>query len=189
MHEPSLFLPFIERFERLEIRYMVTGSIAGILYGEPRVTHDIDLVISAHASASTALEQAFPLEEFYCPPADIIATEVRRGQRGHFNLIHHESGFKADIYIAFDDLHRWAMENRRRIDFADTGIWVAPPEYVILRKMEYYDEGGSQKHLEDIRSILEVTKDIDRSLIDKESGACGVKAIWTQLSGTNEPVG
>lgn len=49
---------------------------------------------------------AFPLEEFYCPPADVLAIEVQRGQRGHCNLIHHESGFKADVYIAFDELHR-----------------------------------------------------------------------------------
>lgn len=42
MPEPSLFEPFIVRLERLGIPYFVTGSMAGILYGEPRLTHDVD---------------------------------------------------------------------------------------------------------------------------------------------------
>ncbi len=53
---------------------------------------------------------AFPLEEFYCPPTEVIEQEALRAQRGHFNLIHHESGFKADIYLANrDEFHRWVL--------------------------------------------------------------------------------
>ena len=36
-------------------------------------------------------------------------------------------------------------------------IWLAPPEYVILRKLEFYREGGSDKHLRDIAGILELS--------------------------------
>ena len=39
---------------------------------------------------------------------------------------------------------------------------LAPPEYVIVRKLEYFQEGGSEKHIRDIRSILRVS----RSLLD-----------------------
>ena len=45
--EHSLFEPFIVRLERLGIPYFVTGSTAGIVYGEPRLTHDVDIVGSA----------------------------------------------------------------------------------------------------------------------------------------------
>lgn len=42
----SLFEPFITRLERLGLPYFVTGSAAGIAYGEPRMTHDIDIVVA-----------------------------------------------------------------------------------------------------------------------------------------------
>ena len=44
MPEPELFLLFVRPLNRANIRYMVTGSVAAIFYGEPRLTHDVDLV-------------------------------------------------------------------------------------------------------------------------------------------------
>ena len=78
---------------------MVTGSTAGILYGEPRMTHDVDIVVSLAMKDVRAFVEAFPLDDFYCPPEDVLAIEVRRGQRGHCNLIDHATGFKADITL------------------------------------------------------------------------------------------
>ena len=99
--------------------------------------------------------RAFPSENFYCPPSEIIKSELEQTSGGHFNLIHHESGFKADIYIAgTDELQIWAMKNAKQIEFEDSIIFIAPPEYVIINKLEFYREGKSQKHLTDIKGIL-----------------------------------
>jgi len=95
MPAPDQLEPFIARLERLGIPYIVTGSMAGILYGEPRLTHDVDIVVALTSRDVQRFIEAFPLDEFYCPPEDVLAIEVRRGQRGHCNLIHHESAFKA----------------------------------------------------------------------------------------------
>jgi len=177
--EPSLFEPFIRRLESLGLRYFITGSTAGILYGEPRMTHDVDIVVALSPSDVPGFVAAFPMDEFYCPPEDVLAIEVRRGQRGHCNLIHHHSGFKADIYIAFDDLHRWAMNHRRRIELDGAAIFVAPVEYVIVRKLQYFREGGSQKHLRDIRSMLATSADsIDMGLLDDRIREFGLEAEW-----------
>lgn len=160
MPEPNLFNIFVSRLNRLGIRYMVTGAVAGIIYGEPRVTHDIDLVMELSDENAEKIVEAFPTEEFYCPPIEIIKLEIRRPLRGHFNLVHHETGFKADIYlIGEDELHHWAMSNRKKVEMEGGPIWLAPPEYVILRKLEYYREGGSEKHLRDIVSMVEVSSD------------------------------
>ena len=35
-----------------------------------------------------------------------------------------------------------------------TQVWIAPPEYVIIRKLQYHREGGSEKHLKDIAGML-----------------------------------
>lgn len=50
--------------------------------------------------------------------------------------------------------------NRRSVDVGAPKIWLAPSEYVVLRKLEYFREGGSTKHLFDIRAIIR-TSDLD----------------------------
>jgi len=93
----NVFLLFTEPLERLGVEYVVTGSVAAMLYGEPRLTHDVDLILElARDFPPESLEAAFPPEAFYCPPAEVIEVERARPRRGHFNLIHHETGFKAD---------------------------------------------------------------------------------------------
>lgn len=47
---------------------MVTGSTAGILYLEPRLTHDVDIVVSLGLRDVHAFVEVFPIKEFYCPP-------------------------------------------------------------------------------------------------------------------------
>jgi hypothetical protein len=180
--EPSLLEPFIVRLERLGVPYFVTGSMAGILYGEPRLTHDVDIVVALAMRDIHSFVDAFPLEEFYCPPEDVLAIEVRRGQRGHCNLIHHDSGFKADIYIAFDELHRWALAHRRTLTVDGLRVSVAPVEYVILRKLEYLREGNSEKHVRDIRGMLEVSADqIDRPFLEQWIARLGLAAEWGRV--------
>src|SRR5687767_2779113 len=116
MPGPDELSLFAQRFEASGVVYMVTGATAAILYGQPRVTNDLDVVLSLDDAARTALLRAFSEADFYVPPESVIRAEQARTQRGHFNLIHLESGFKADIYLAgTDPLHAWALPLRRRV--------------------------------------------------------------------------
>lgn len=185
MLEADLFLTFARRLNELGTTYMVTGSVAGVLYGEPRVTHDVDIVLVLRPGP--AIEQfakAFPIEEFYCPPEEILLQEALRAQRGHFNLIHHESGFRADIYLANrDPFHLWALKERVAIDVDGTMVWAAPPEYVIVRKLEFFREGGSEKHIRDIQAILRVSGDtVRRDVIERWAQDLGVLREWGRAS-------
>ena len=154
MPPPEPFLIFTRKLESLGIRYMVSGSVAAIFYGEPRMTNDVDIIVHLHSTDASKLEDAFPGDQFYCPPCEIIKIEIARSQRGHFNLIHHETGFKADIYPVCDALHRWGIEHSRSVQLEDDRLTIAPPEYVIVRKLQFFQEGGSQKHLRDIGRML-----------------------------------
>ena len=59
---------------------------------------------------------------------------------------------------------------------------LAPPEYVIIRKLEYFREGGSEKHLRDIRSMLAVSGDqFDRSALNEWIVRQGVEAEWRKV--------
>jgi len=160
MQAINLFQLFTNPLNTMGVKYMVTGAVANIVYGEPRLTHDIDLVLEMGVEDAEKIASSFPLDEFYCPPIEVIIIESKRRMRGHFNIIHHKTGFKADIYIAGDDpLHAWALQNRKRISIEGKNFWIAPIEYVILRKLEYYREGGSEKHLQDITGMIAASGD------------------------------
>lgn len=155
MLSPEPFLIFTRKLNELELRYMVSGSVAAIYYGEPRMTNDVDIIIFLKREDAPRFMQAFPEDEFYCPPLEVIQMEQAREQRGHFNLIHHDTGFKADIYLTGRDaLHAWGISHAQTADLEGEKVTFAPPEYVIIRKLQFYREGGSQKHLRDISRML-----------------------------------
>jgi hypothetical protein len=181
MPETDLYQTFTDRLNTLGTRYVVTGGVAGALYGEPRLTLDVDIVLELSLGAAEHLCRLFPLEEFYCPPIEVVRVEALRPQRGHFNLIHHETGFKADIYLRGNDsLHAWALDHARKISVEHHDVWVAPPEYVILRKLQFYREGNSQKHLRDIRGMLHLLPaGIDRAFLEGKIAELGLGPEWT----------
>jgi len=186
--ETNPVLLFVRRLESLGAPYMITGSVASTLYGEPRLTNDVDVVIEIDSRHCDPIADRFPLDEFYCPPREVLLIEVARAQRGHFNLIHHETGFKADIYpVGRDLLARWGLAHARSVDLEGVRVAVAPPEYVILRKLQFHAEGGSEKHLRDIAGMLgSGDLAIDHAFIEQHAERLGVRRAWEQVARGSE---
>ena len=177
---------FILPLNRAGAQYMVTGSVAAMLYGEPRMTHDIDLVVDLQSEQIGALIHAFAPAEFYVPPEEVIGVEIARTQRGHLNIIHHATGYNADIYLHGDDpVHRWGMKNRRTMTLDNEEIFIAPPEYVILRKLEYYRESGYQKHIIDIEGMFRVGgKELSLPALNEWIKKLSLEKEWAALKRT-----
>lgn len=97
MPAPDPLAPFLDPLERLGLPYCVTGSVAESVYGEPRLTADIDIVLLLKIGDIAAFRSAFPDAAYYVPPDETLRFELARDTRGMFNLIHHASEFKADI--------------------------------------------------------------------------------------------
>lgn len=186
MPEPELFLLFVRPLNRAGIRYVVSGSVVAIFYGEPRLTHDVDFVVFLNANDIQKLLTVFPGTEFYAPPVETMLAETAREQGGHFNLIHRETGFKADMYpTGRDELNAWAFRGKRPAEFEGETIMLAPPEYVIVRKLEYYREGHAEKHLRDIRAMLAVSGDqLNRAEMSEWIQRRGLEAEWHLVSGS-----
>ena len=184
MPEAELSLLFVRPLNQLGVRYMVGGSVAAILYGEPRLTHDVDFIVFLRHEDIARLRQAFSAPEFYVPSTEVIAAEIARERKGHFNVIHADTGFKADFYMTGrDELQAWGFRHLQRKIYRGEPIVVAPPEYVIVLKLEYFREGGSDKHLRDIRAILNVSgEQLDRVALAEWIQACGVEAEWKKVA-------
>lgn len=180
MPGPELYHVFIRPLNELGLPYMITGAVAAIIYGEPRLTHDVDVVLALDAADAARIPAAFPSHLFYTPPRETIEAESARARLGHFNILHLETGMKADIYLAGDDpLHRWAFPRRLHETFGDDVIWVAPIEYVIVRKLEYFRDGGAERHLRDIGQMLRVSGDrVDRKALAELIADAGVGVQW-----------
>jgi hypothetical protein len=184
MPEPDLIELFVGPLQSAGIRYIISGSVAAMLYGEPRVTHDIDLVVFLRTDDIAKLPQLFPRPEFYVPPPEVIAAEMARLQHGCFNVIHADTSLKADFFTASrDEFHAWAFRHLKRYLACGMEVTLAPPEYVIVRKLEYFREGGSDKHLRDIRGMLSVSGErIDRAELLAWVQRQGVEAEWRKVT-------
>jgi hypothetical protein len=178
MQDPDLIALFVAPLENAGIRYMITGSIASSIYGEPRNTLDIDLVVLIQSDQIPLLPRLFPEDDFYLPPADVIAIESRREAHGHFNIIHHHTGLKADIYLSRNHPSLpWALAHTRRVQTSTCGITVAPPEYVILHKLEFYRESSHQRHLRDIAGMIE-QQDLDLEFLNASIHSLHLEPQW-----------
>ena len=180
MHVLKEILFFPLRLNEAGIAYMITGSTASILYGEPRLTNDIDLVVELHTEDIQKLVNTFPAHEFYCPPLEVIRLEVNRETRGHFNIIEMKTGKKADLYpLGSDSLHRWGFARRLQVNLEGMQLWVAPREYVIIRKLQFYEEGKSEKHIRDIKSMLKISgEEIDDQALQDKLEEHHLTAVW-----------
>ena len=161
---------------------MISGSVATSLLGEPRFTADVDI---AHFLKPLQVEQfiqLFPENEYYLPPLDVILLECRRDSRGHFNIIHFESGLKADVYPSKNHAYLgWALQNKIRMEVSGIMVDVAPPEYVILHKLAFYQEGGQQKHLRDILAVC-AARPVDMILLSQATTELHLQNEWAEVT-------
>lgn len=162
---------------------MVAGGVAAILYGEPRLTQDLDVVVALQAHDAEHFANQFPEAEFYCPPVEVIAQEAARSAYGHFNVLHLESDARADVYLVGDDaLSKHGLETKRVVQLVGLTVPIASPEHVILQKLRFRQQGASERHLRDVRTMLRVMGSaLDVEALAREAGTLGVSAQWQEM--------
>jgi hypothetical protein len=178
--DPAL-IGFYERIEAAELPVFIGGSVGSSLWGEPRSTLDIDLVIAAGREDAERLVAACPADRFYVPPLEVVRRELARGGEGSFNIIDMETSLKADCYPqGADDLNRYGFATAVEIDLEDLGrVRVASPTYLVARKLRYFAMGGQDKHLRDIRGIIQASGDrLDQAAIEAWASESGTLQAW-----------
>jgi hypothetical protein len=164
-------------FDGLGVRYLVTGSTATILFGEARFTNDIDVVAELNEGHLGALIEAFPAPDYYLSE-EAARTAIRT--HGQFNIIRPDSGLKVDVMVPADTaFNRSRLARAVRVRPRDYEASFASVEDVIIKKMEYYREGGSEKHLRDIAGVLKVGEEkVDLQYVAEWAGRLGLEEVW-----------
>jgi len=169
--------------DRLGLQYLVTGSMASIRYGEPRFTNDVDIVVKLPLNRVPDLCRQFPEDEFYV--SEEAACDAVKHQ-GMFNVIHMISGLKVDFIIAKDtrfvqcQLQRGIREQVS--SEAPGEAWFGSPEDVILNKLLFFQEGGSEKHLRDISGMVKAgNQTLDTRYVEDWATTLGVADEWQSV--------
>lgn len=174
--------------DRLGISFMLSGSLVSSLQGEPRSTHDIDLVVDIGADRIDALVQAFGEPEFYLS-RDAIEAAV--ADQGMFNLLDIGAGDKVDFWLLTDepfDQSRFAR--RRRIEIDGTPVWVSAPEDTILMKLKWGREaGGSEQQFQDALRVYEVQHGVlQLEYLQHWTVELGLQDDWQRLLAEAKPL-
>jgi hypothetical protein len=189
--QPELLKLVARQLEAAGIDYMVTGSIASSLQGEPRATHDIDIVVAIRAPAAdmaARLKAAFPEPDFYLDePAvrDAIASSAV------FNLIDAREGDKVDFWLLTDDAFDRARFERRYPEvFEGARLPVSRPEDTILMKLRWAAMlGGSEKQFTDALRVYEVQHGrLDEPYLDRWAETLGVSGALARLRAEAQPL-
>ena len=181
MEQSDLLRFAVTALERLAVPYLITGSTATIAFGEPRFTNDIDIVVDLRPQHVARFYQSFPAPEFYCSEPAIRDAMQHATQ---FNVLHPATGLKIDFMLHQDttfDRSRFTRGLRIK-PAADYDAMFASPEDVIIKKMDYYKLGGSEKHLRDITGVLKVSGPrIDHAYISGWAARMGLEEIWNAI--------
>lgn len=178
----------MKELEKLDLEYMLTGSLASSLQGEPRATHDIDLVVELRAAAAAGLVEAFPQPGFYVS-AERIRQAVHR--KTMFNLIDLNSGDKVDFWPLTEDPFDRSRFSRRRIErLFDHQIHVSTPEGTILMKLRRSQaSGGSEKQFRDALCVFEVQYDtLDHDYLEHWVERLELRRLWDRMKSQAEPL-
>ncbi len=163
MPQQQLLEKVIQVLENNQIDYMITGSTVSSLQGEPRSTHDIDIVVLIQQSSVASLIKAFPLPQYYLSEESVRDAINRKSM---FNLLDTTEGDKVDFWLLTNDAFDTSRFARKyEEDAFGFKMKVSAAEDTILSKLKWAKlSGGSEKQFKDALRVYE----LQYSLLDKD---------------------
>ena len=146
------------KLEGAEISFMITGSMAMNYYAQPRMTRDIDIVISIHGRNVQKLLDLFRAEYYISEEA--VRESIQ--SQSMFNVIHNDSIIKIDfILLKNEEFQQEAFQRRQLINIQDFQTSIICIEDLILSKLIWSRNTNSQMQVKDIKNLLTVDYDDD----------------------------
>lgn len=164
--------------DELKIEYAVSGGIAVSVWGRPRYTADLDIVIEINTKEKIEELAKALLKKFKVGYLDKEAALTAYKNKGEFNLIEPEYGLKADFFVISQDEHqKLEIKRARNKKIGGKLIKFISPEDLIIAKLKWYRESESDRQLEDIRTVLEAGN-IDKKYLHSWVKKLGFEKEW-----------
>ena len=146
--------------KRRSIPYMVIGGQAVLLYGEPRLTRDIDITLGMGVDGLDKLLDVFP-----AVPLKALVENVREFVTRTMVLpaLEERSGIRVDFVFSFSSYERQAIERAVDVRLGRSIVKFGTVEDVVIHKII----AGRPRDLEDVRSILLKHPQYDSGYIER----------------------
>ena len=169
-----------EILNRLKIPYLVTGGMAVLVWGRPRFTADIDIVIQLKYENVAKLKNALLTFRKKGYIDDEAVKEAIRN-KDEFNFIDIESGTKVDFWILKESDISVLEQLKRKVGkkIFKEKVYFISPEDLILNKLVWYEKSDeSSRHIEDVESVFKISgKKLDIGYLKKQATKIGVSSL------------
>ena len=149
--------------DRARIAYMVIGGQAVQLYGEPRMTRDIDLTLGLGSEGLDRVLRvcvACGLKPLPAAPAEFVRETMV------LPALEERTGIRVDFIFSFTDYERQAISRSRPVELGGVSVRFATVEDVVIHKLV----AGRPRDMEDARSIVIKNPDLDRGYVEEWLG-------------------
>lgn len=170
----EVLLDVTGKLETAGISYMISGSIAGNIYAEPRFTNDIDVVIQISKDKKAQITDLFA-KEYYISD---IAIDDAFATTGMFNIIQNKWVIKcALILLKRDAFSQSAFGRRAKERIKGKELYFMSAEDLILQKLLWQRDMPSDVQIQDIRKIISAHSTVlDRNYLVKWAQELSVSA-------------
>ncbi len=141
----EVFRLSVDLFEGSRVEYFLIGGMAVGVWGNPRLTTDVDFIVALAPNAVgpflvKARESGFEVDEQVVLMNLQISGVARFTYRGTF----------LDLIVGESDFDRSAMGRRRRLQLLSREAWVVSPEDLVLYKLVAMRD----RDIDDVRRVL-----------------------------------
>lgn len=181
--QEKLLIEIAKILNDLKIKYFITGGFAVSVWGRPRATFDIDIVVKLIEPQAVPLTRALrKISKAGYADENMIKEAIQR--KGEFNFIDPNSGLKVDFWVVEEEKTSVPPEfrNRKLKKISGQNVYFTSPEDLILSKLQWYQQTQSSRHLEDAQSVLKISgKKLNINYLKKWTEKLGFLEIFNKL--------
>lgn len=167
---------FVQKMNELDVAYMVTGSYAMSVYGEIRMTRDIDVVVQIGATDARRFFSRFA-DGYYVSEDSVRSAIIRRSM---FNMINQQHGGKIDCIVQKDtEFARSSFARRFKASVAGVEFWTSTREDLIIAKLNWAKDSHSEMQIRDIANLT--LSEYDSDYVNGWIGQLALSEIWAEV--------